>query len=217
VEFTADLGAACRVADLGARQRDRTEAGRADTERYTEALARRASASPCWNPSLGPVHLGPTINARQAERARTMLTASMERAACVVAGGSIEGVYFQPTVLSDVPPQMPVFAEEAFAPDAPITTFRTEEEANALANLSVYGLVASLFTRDLARPMRGVALLKTGGVHVNDQTVNHDVIAPIDGRVASRNTGRSGNLTALDDYTQWQWITVGEDVSTYPV
>jgi benzaldehyde dehydrogenase (NAD) len=65
--------------------------------------------------------------------------------------------------------------------------------------------------------MRGVALLKTGGVHINDQTVNHDVIAPIDGRVASRNTGRSGNLTALDEYTQWQWITVGEDVPTYPV
>jgi len=67
----------------------------------------------------------------------------------VVAGGSIEGVYFQPTVLSDVTPQMPVFAEEVFAPVAPITTFRTEEEAIALANLSDYGLVASLFTRDL--------------------------------------------------------------------
>ena len=67
----------------------------------------------------------------------------------MVAGGSIEGVYFQPTVLSDVTPQMPVFAEEVFAPVAPITTFRTEEEAIALANLSDYGLVASLFTRDL--------------------------------------------------------------------
>lgn len=49
-------------------------------ERYTEALARRASALHAGNPSLGPVHLGPMINARQAERARTMLAASMERA-----------------------------------------------------------------------------------------------------------------------------------------
>jgi benzaldehyde dehydrogenase (NAD) len=184
--------------------------------RYAEALARRANALHAGDPSEGPVHLGPLINLRQAERAQRFVASSIQQGAQLLAGGGTDGVFMQATVLANVTPRMPAFSEEVFGPVAPITVFHTEDEAIELANQTEYGLVASVFTQDLARGMRVAAAMKTGIVHINDQTISHDVYAPIGGRGASGNTGRSGIPAALDEYTQWQWVTVGEGVPHYP-
>ncbi|MFD1554784.1 benzaldehyde dehydrogenase [Paraburkholderia silviterrae] len=184
--------------------------------RYTELLARRASTLQVGDPHRQHVHIGPMINARQAERARQIVAESVALGAKIEAGGNVNGLYFEPTVLSGVTAQMPVFSEEIFAPVAPITSFSTDEQAIALANDTEYGLAASVFSANEARAVRIAKRLKTGIAHVNDQTVVHEIFGPIGGTGASGNGARSGNVTSLDEYTYWRWLTVAETVPDYP-
>jgi benzaldehyde dehydrogenase (NAD) len=99
---------------------------------------------------------------------------------------------------------------------APITTFKTEEEAIALASDSTYGLASSIFTQDQGSAMRVTRQLRTGIAHINDLTVNHEVFGPIGGMGSSGNGARSGGPSATDANTQWQWITVHDEVPGYP-
>lgn len=183
---------------------------------YGEKLAVRARKLALGDPNKSQVHLGPIINEKQAARVERLVDTSVAVGARVTAGGSRQGIYFQPTVLEGIKPGMPVYHEETFGPVASILTFRTEEEAVALANDTEYGLVASIFTANQARAMRVAAQLKTGIVHINDQTINHEVFGPIGGMGASGNGARSGGPSILDEYSQWQWITVNEKVPAYP-
>lgn len=183
---------------------------------YAEKLAARAAALHVGDPNKAMVHLGPIINERQAAKVEKLVTESLASGAKATAGGGREGLYFKPTVLTGVTPDMPVHTEEIFGPVAPIVTFSTEEEAIALANDTAYGLVASIFTANQTRAMRVAAQLKTGIVHINDQTVNHEVFGPIGGMGASGNGARSGGPSVMDEYSQWQWVTFNETVPQYP-
>lgn len=183
---------------------------------YTEKLARRAANLHVGDPNKAQVHLGPIINEKQAAKVEKLVKDSLAAGATAVAGGSRDGLFFKPTVLHGVRPDMPVYREEIFGPVAAIVTFRTEEEAIALANDTEYGLAASIFTANQTRAMRIAGQMKTGIVHINDQTVIHEVFGPIGGTGASGNGARSGGPSVMDEYSQWQWVTVNETVPPYP-
>lgn len=183
---------------------------------YTEKLARRAANLHVGDPNKAQVHLGPIINEKQAAKVEKLVTDSLAAGATAVAGGSRDGLFFKPTVLHGVTPDMPVYREEIFGPVAAIVTFRTEEEAIALANDTEYGLAASIFTANQTRAMRIAGQMKTGIVHINDQTVIHEVFGPIGGTGASGNGARSGGPSVMEEYSQWQWVTVNETVPPYP-
>ena len=156
------------------------------------------------------------INEKQAARAQRLLDDSVASGASVLAGGSREGLNFKPTVLMGVTTEMAIYADEIFGPVAPIVTFKTEDEAVALANAVPYGLATAVFTRNQAKAMRIADKVKTGIVHINDQTVLHEVFGPIGGMGASGNGARSGGPSVMDEYSQWQWITVNEEIPAYP-
>lgn len=183
---------------------------------YAEKLSQRAANLHVGDPNKGMVHIGPMINEKQAAKVQKLVDDSIAAGARAATGGERDGLYFKPTVLLDVTPHMPVYKEEIFGPVAPIVTFKTEEEAVALANDTAYGLVASIFTTNQTRAMRVAAQLKTGIVHINDQTVNHEVFGPIGGMGASGNGARSGGPSVMDEYSQWQWVTFNEAVPQYP-
>ena len=183
---------------------------------YAEKLSARAANLHVGDPNTSMVHLGPIINEKQAARVQGLVDESVKSGATISAGGGRDGLFFKPTVLENVTPDMPVYKEEIFGPVAPILTFKTEDEAVALANDTAYGLAASIFTANQARAMRICARLKTGIVHINDQTVIHEVFGPIGGMGASGNGARSGGPSVMDEYSQWQWVTVNETVPQYP-
>jgi benzaldehyde dehydrogenase (NAD) len=185
-------------------------------ERYSKLLAEHARNLKVGNPYTEQVHLGPIINERQAARAEKLLTDTITAGGRVTAGGHRQGLFFEPTVIVDVDRAMPLFRHETFGPVAPITVFKDEEEAIELANDTDYGLVASIFTADQVKAFRVAGQLKTGIVHINDQTINHEVFAPIGGMGASGNGTRSGGLSVMDEYSQWQWLTVNATVPAYP-
>ena len=183
---------------------------------YAEALARHAAALKVGDPSKGPVHLGPIINERQAANVDRIVAGSVAKGAKIVTGGTREGLFFQPTVLTDVLPGMPVFDEETFGPVAPITVFDTDEEAVSLANQTEYGLVASVLSPDLQRAQRIADQLHSGIVHINDQTILHEVYGPIGGVGASGNGYNYSALTNADQFTEWQWVTSRSKIASYP-
>jgi benzaldehyde dehydrogenase (NAD) len=185
-------------------------------DKYAVALADHAKKLVAGDPAAGEVHLGPIINDAQRERVERIVRETVAKGATVVAGGSANGNFFAATVLTGVTPGMAAFDEEIFGPVAPITTFKDDDEAVALANATEYGLSASVHSASLPHA-RGVARrLRTGMVHINDQTVNDDVRAPFGGVGASGNGSRQGGHASLDEYTTWRWSTERALPPMYP-
>ncbi|WP_433678254.1 benzaldehyde dehydrogenase [Nocardia sp. CA-119907] len=185
-------------------------------DEYIDRIARRADALTVGDPNKAAVALGPLINERQAANADRIVTQTVKAGAALRAGGSRDGLFFRPTVLAGVTPSMPAFREEIFAPVAPVIVVRDEDEAIAAANDTEYGLVAAIQT---GSPDRGHTLaqrLRTGVVHVNDQTVNVDNFSPFGGVGASGNGSRFGAPSSWDEFTQWRWVTSRAQAYGYP-
>jgi hypothetical protein len=96
-----------------------------------------------------------------------------------------------------------------------ITTFRTDEEAIAIANATEYGLVAAVVSTDLARAQRVADGFHSGVVHINDQRVVHSVYGPIGGVGASGNHSGHGTVSNADQFSEWQWITTHAQIPAY--
>jgi benzaldehyde dehydrogenase (NAD) len=182
----------------------------------TARLVEKANHLPVGDPATGNVALGPLINERQRDRVHAIVTQAVQEGAKLEAGGKYEGLFYQPTVLTGVRSSMRAFREEVFGPVANIVSFSSDEEAIALANDTEYGLSAAVLSRSIGRAMAIAERLKAGLVHVNDQTVNDEVINPFGG------TGSSGNHTSMcgpadiGEYTQWRWMTVKDSAPPYP-
>jgi len=185
-------------------------------EDYIKALARHSQALKVGNPSTSEVHLGPLINERQAANVDRVVAETIARGARLVTGGTRQGLFFTPTVLSGVAPGMAAFDEEIFGPVAPVTTFRDDAEAVSLANHTEYGLAASILSANLTRAQHIADQLHCGIIHINDQTILHEVYGPIGGHGVSGNGYSYSTLTNADQFTEWQWITSRETIAPYP-
>lgn len=183
---------------------------------YAGELVARANKLRMGDPFRSDVDLGPLINERQALNVERIVKDTVAAGAKVLAGGKRDGLYYAPTVLTGVRPGMAAFDEEIFGPVAAITTFETDEEAVQLANATNYGLVSSVVSADLARAGRIADRLHAGMVHVNDQTVVHEVYGPVGGVGASGNGWNYGTTVNADQFTEWQWRTVRTAVPKYP-
>jgi len=182
----------------------------------TRRLITKATQLPVGDPLSGQVALGPIINERQRDRVHAIVQDAIKEGATLEAGGTYDRLFYKPTVLSGVRPTMRAFREEVFGPVANIITFRTDDEAVALANDTEYGLSTAVISRSLGRAMAIGERLHSGIVHINDQTVGDDSTNPFGGRGASGNGGAMGGPSDLDEYTQWRWITVQDEPPAYP-
>ncbi|NPC97040.1 aldehyde dehydrogenase family protein [Nocardioides sp. zg-DK7169] len=178
-------------------------------EQYVARLAEQAAALRLGDPARTDADVGPVIDATQRDRVHQMVTDTLAAGARLVTGGEAEGPFYRPTVLADVPPNAPAYRDEVFGPVAPVVTFADDEEAAALAADSSYGLALGIFTTDV---MRGLALaerIPAGLVHINDQTINDEPVAPFGGVGHSGNGARHGGHAAnLEAFTEQQWVTV---------
>ncbi|HEX6358394.1 benzaldehyde dehydrogenase [Actinophytocola sp.] len=185
-------------------------------DEYLDRLAKRASMLPVGDPNTEQVALGPLINERQLSNVDRIVTETVAAGAEVRAGGTYERLFYQPTVLAGVTSSMPAFREEIFGPVAPVVVVRDADEAVAVANETEYGLVAAVQTGSVERGRDLARRLRTGIVHVNDQTLNNDAYAPFGGTGASGNGSRFGSQSSWDEFTQWQWVTYREQAHAFP-
>jgi benzaldehyde dehydrogenase (NAD) len=183
---------------------------------YVERLAAKANGLPVGNPATEQVALGPVIDAGQRDKIHGLVTSSVDQGARLAAGGDYDQLFYQPTVLADVPLTSPAFVEEVFGPVAPVTKVSSVEDAVRLARESDYGLSLGIVTRDV---MRGLALaeqIPTGIVHINDQTVNDEANVPFGG-VGASGLGRLGGAAAnIEAFTETRWITMRGEPASYP-
>ena len=159
-------------------------------------------------PGLEPgVELGPLINQAAQDDMTESVAMAVDRGSAVASGGEIgrsPGFYFQPTVLTDVAPDNPLLEREIFGPIAPITTFGADEEAIALANNTIYGLAAYVYTRDLGRGMRISEAIEYGMVGINRGLIS-DPAAPFGG-VKQSGLGREGGHDGLLEFMETKYI-----------
>ncbi|MGS1000860.1 benzaldehyde dehydrogenase [Burkholderia glumae] len=182
----------------------------------TRRLADKARHLPIGDPAVAQVALGPIIDQRQLQNIVDIVGASVAAGAVVEAGGTHEGLFYAPTVLSNVRPGMRAFDEEIFGPVASVIPFDTDEEAVELANRTEYGLSAGVISASVGRAMALGERLHTGLLHINDQTVADEVINPFGGTGASGNGTSVGGPADWEQYTHWQWVTVKDAVPQYP-
>ncbi|MPQ97972.1 aldehyde dehydrogenase family protein [Modestobacter sp. I12A-02628] len=212
----ADLDAAVDGAML-AKLRNGGEACTAANRFYVQApvadefarrLAERMGAVTVGRGDDDGVTLGPLVNEATVAKVERIVRSTVDAGARAVLGGERPagpGFFYPPTVLMDVPEGSAALVEETFGPVAPIVRFDTDEQAVQLANGTPYGLVAYVFTGDLARGLRLSEALEFGMVGVNRGVVS-DPAAPFGG-VKQSGIGREGAHEGLAEYLQTRYVS----------
>jgi len=184
-------------------------------DEYVERLATTARRLRTGDPYREDVELGPIVNEQQLKRVDDIVKRSVESGARLVVGGTHEGLFYRPTVLTEVTLTTPAWTDEVFGPVAPVITFDGDDEAVALANSSQYGLSGAVYSRSISRGLAIAQQIKAGMVHVNDQTINDEATIPFGGMGLSGNGSRYGGEANLDTFTEWQWVTVRDEAKSY--
>ena len=156
--------------------------------------------------------VGPLINARQRDRVEALVNSARSTGASIRLGGSRppehpRGYFFQPTLVADVKPSMPIYEEEIFGPVMPVASFEDVDEAVAMANLTRFGLAAYVWTGDLRTAIRASERLEFGMIGVNEWTPQA-VEAPFVGWKES-GLGREGGLEGLEEYLETKLVAIG--------
>jgi acyl-CoA reductase-like NAD-dependent aldehyde dehydrogenase len=178
-------------------------------EAFTERFAARVAALPCGDPSDPGTAIGPVINRRSAERVAALIEDAVRSGAVLAAGtGLVEepGTLIRPTVLTGVTPDMRIHEEEIFGPATVVYPVAGDDEAVALANATAQGLTAGVITENLARGLAVAGRLRTGIVHVNDQSIADEPQAPFGG-VKDSGYGRFGGQAGAEAFTDTRWVT----------
>ncbi|MFP1627619.1 aldehyde dehydrogenase family protein [Streptomyces sp. 5K101] len=176
-------------------------------ERFVAELARRAEKIRLGRGTEKGVECGPLVSAQQLARTEDFVASALQEGAVLRAGGERPdgpGYFYRPTVLDRCNRWMRVVREEIFGPVLTVETFRTEEEAVALANDTEYGLAGAVWTADAGRARRVAARMRHGTVWINDF---HPYLPQAEwGGFGKSGTGRELGPTGLAEYRESKHI-----------
>ncbi|MFJ5985622.1 aldehyde dehydrogenase family protein [Lentzea sp. NPDC092896] len=214
----ADLDHAVDAATFGAfhnagqicMSTDRILVHRSVAEEFTAKLAAKVGSLPHGDPADPGTVIGPVINPRSASRVAALVAEAVEAGATVRAGGNGGA-----TVLDGVTPSMRVFQEEIFGPAVIVVPVADDDEAVAVANDTEHGLTAGILTEDSRRGLALAQRIRTGIVHVGNQTVDDEPQAPFGG-VKSSGYGRFGGRWGLEAFSATRWVTVASEHGHFP-
>lgn len=156
------------------------------------------------------VNQGPLIDEAAVTKVQDHIADALSKGAKVATGGkphSLGGLFFEPTVVTEVTSEMKVAREETFGPLAPLFRFKTEEEVVQMANNTEYGLAAYFYSRDIGRVWRVAEALEYGMVAINNGILSNEA-APFGG-VKQSGIGREGAKYGLDDYMVIKYMLIG--------
>ena len=188
---------------------------RAVHDQFMEKLVDRAKAMKVGDPFDASSEMGSQISAQQMERILGYVRAGCEEGARLGCGGGqdkdgakAKGLFMQPTIFTDVTPDMKIAQEEIFGPVLAAMRFEDEEEAVEIANGTIYGLVSAVWTRDIRVAHRMAARIKAGSVWINTYN-GFDTASPFGGYKQS-GFGRDLGSYALEQYTNVKsvWVSL---------
>ena len=173
-------------------------------EKFTQAVQRLKTG----NVLDTDVQVGPLINEKGLQKVQEHIKDAIGKGAKVTTGGStIEGLFFQPTVLAEATEDMLIAREEVFGPVAPIFRFKTEEEAIKMANDTEYGLASYFYSKDVNRCWRVAEALEYGMVGINEGIISTEV-APFGG-IKESGFGREGSKYGMDYFMEIKYMCFG--------
>ncbi len=150
---------------------------------------------------------GPLIDGKAVAKVQEHIEDAVGKGAKVLAGGKIiEGNFFEPTILVDVPKTAAVAKEETFGPLAPLFRFKDEAEVIAMSNDTEFGLASYFYARDMSRVFRVAEALEYGMVGINTGLISNEV-APFGGIKAS-GLGREGSKYGIEDYLEIKYLCI---------
>ena len=177
---------------------------------FVEKLAARTAKMKVGNGFDEGVVQGPLIEEAAVKKVEQHVSDATAKGAKLVAGGkrsSLGGLFYEPTVLSNVTPDMLIMREETFGPVAAVVKFKTEEEAIAAANDTDFGLASYFYSRDIGRVWRVAEKLEYGMVGINTGLISNEV-APFGG-VKQSGLGREGSVYGMDEYLELKYLCMG--------
>jgi len=178
-------------------------------EKFVEKFAAKAKAIRVGNGFEPGIQQGPMIDEQALEKIELHVSDALSKGAKLVTGGQREGERaYQPTVLSHVTSEMRCASEETFGPVAPVFSFKTEEEAIALANNTEFGLASYFYSRDIGRIFRVGEALEYGMVGINTGLIS-TAEAPFGG-VKQSGLGREGSHHGIEDYVEMKYLCLGD-------
>ena len=180
-------------------------------EDFSTKLAERFGALKVSRGVADGANIGPLIDQKSRQAVHALVEDAKAKGAKVLLGGEVPdgpGYFYPPTVLASVPESCEILSNEIFGPVAPICTFKTEDEAVAMANNTEYGLVAYAFTKDLNRGLRLAERLETGMFGLNTGLVSNPA-GPFGG-VKQSGLGREGSLEGIEEYLETVYVGIAD-------
>jgi acyl-CoA reductase-like NAD-dependent aldehyde dehydrogenase len=170
-------------------------------EEFAERLTKQVEQLKVGDPLDPTVDVGPVIQQSEVDRIDGWVKEAVAEGAEILTGGTPDGPFYSPTLISRVKPEMKVCREEVFGPVVTIAPYQTFEEALAMVNDSRYGLQAGVFTNDINRAFEAHRRLDVGGVIVNDVSAFRADQMPYGGSKDS-GFGREGIRFAMEEMTE---------------
>ncbi|MGH1358599.1 MAG: aldehyde dehydrogenase [Burkholderiaceae bacterium] len=184
-------------------------------ERFVSKLADRVRRMNQSESASRVDRTGGVVDQEAAHRLAGLISDALSKGATLEAGGKINGVHVQATLLSGVTPAMRIYAEESFGPVACVIRAGGDDEAIRIANDTEYGLSAAVFSQNPDRAMATARRIESGICHINGPTVHDEAQMPFGGMKAS-GYGRFGGTASIHEFTELRWITVQEGALDYP-
>jgi acyl-CoA reductase-like NAD-dependent aldehyde dehydrogenase len=180
-------------------------------ERFIPRYVERVKALPAGDPTDPATIIGPLINTRGAQRISALVRDAAAKGATLLTGdGTIEGpngTLIRPVVLTGVTPGMDIYAAEIFGPATVIHPVGSTQAAIDLANDTDYGLTGGVISRDLTAALDVAARVRSGIIHINDQGIADEPMAPFGG-VQNTGYGRFGGTAGIASFTEQRWVTI---------
>jgi benzaldehyde dehydrogenase (NAD) len=184
-------------------------------DEFARKFAARAAALSLGDPRLGPAVLGALADRGIVERCNALIDDAVRKGAKLLCGGKGNSLLAAATVLDHVTPEMGIYAEESFGPVKALVRVDGVEAAVACANDNVYGLSASVFSRDVGKAWQVARRIQSGICHVNGPTLHDEAQMPFGG-IKGSGWGHFNGMAGVHEFTQLRWMTVQTLPRHYP-
>jgi succinate-semialdehyde dehydrogenase/glutarate-semialdehyde dehydrogenase len=177
-------------------------------DEFVSKLTKAVTALKVGNGLDDGMQIGPLINEKGLSKVKRHVEDALSKGARVVEGGrALDGLFYQPTILSDISAEMIIAQEEVFGPVVPVFRFSSEEEVIRQANDTAYGLASYFYSKDMARCWRVAEALECGMVGINEGLIS-TAVAPFGG-IKESGIGREGSKYGMDYFLEIKYLCFG--------